>query len=600
MYVRNIILSLQHQLDLTSATSVKVLRRNNPAKYKVIMRDLLLLFIWLVPAVASADATRTDSIYRCIDDAIANASVYLSKREARISSLKRQYYESRGYAARYASAFKIYNEYKAFVNDSAIVWLSRAEYLARRNGDVKNAGYCVALKAFQCSTAGMYMESAEMLASVNVKELTREGLLAYYTSQNHLYKELGFYTRVNSLRDQYYRRSHMYADSLMTLADKNSDIYLQLMESKCYDRNDLSGALRYNTMRMKGLDKDSHEYSIVAFYRFLDYKKMNDTGNWTYWLAISALGDIRNAVMDQGALWELANYLNTTGHPARSYKYINFAWQCAETFGTRVRSTQISSVLTAIDSSYQTIMQKQKERLVIMIALISLFAVSVLMLFIYVNRQRGKLKLTRDELRRKNGQLMRLNQEMSQVNENLDESNRQLTETDRQLHEAIGRLNESNRVKEKYIGLSLRQCSIYIENMEKLRKEVLTMLKNKRHTELMTKMRSHEYRDRQQQELFDIFDTTFIHLFPTFVDDFNKLLRPEERIHLDDTSRLNTDLRIFALIRLGIDDSSKIAEFLHYSVNTIYNYRARIKNGAICGRDEFEKKVKEIGATHPA
>ena len=600
MYVRNIILSLQYQLDLTSATSVKVLRRNNPAKYKVIMRDLLLLFIWLVPAVASADATRTDSIYRCIDDAIANASVYLSKREARISSLKRQYYESRGYAARYASAFKIYNEYKAFVNDSAIVWLSRAEYLARRNGDVKNAGYCVALKAFQCSTAGMYMESAEMLASVNVKELTHEGRLAYYISQNHLYKELGFYTRVNSLRDQYYRTSHMYADSLMALADKNSDIYLQLMESKCYDRNDLKGALRYNTMRMEGLDKDSHEYSIVAFYRFLDYKKMNDTDNWTYWLAISALGDIRNAVMDQGALWELANHLNTTGNSTRSYKYINFAWQCAEKFGTRVRSTQISSVLTAIDSSYQTIMQKQKERLVIMVALISLFAVSVLMLFIYVNRQRGKLKLTRDELRRKNGQLMRLNQEMSQVNENLDESNRQLTETDRQLHEAIGRLNESNRVKEKYIGLSLRQCSIYIENMEKLRKEVLTMLKNKRHTELMTKMRSHDYRDRQQQELFDIFDTTFIHLFPTFVDDFNKLLRPEERIRLDDTSRLNTDLRIFALIRLGIDDSSKIAEFLHYSVNTIYNYRARIKNGAICGRDEFEKKVKEIGATNPA
>lgn len=150
-------------------------------------------------------------------------------------------------------------------------------------------------------------------------------------------------------------------------------------------------------------------------------------------------------------------------------------------------------------------------------------------------------------------------------------------------------------MKEKYIGLFLRQCSIYIDNMERMRKEVLTMLKNKQHTELMSKMKSHDFRDRQQQELFDIFDTTFIHLFPTFVDDFNKLLRPEERIHLDVTSRLNTDIRIFALIRLGIDDSSKIAEFLHYSVNTIYNYRARIKNGATCGRDEFEKKVKEIG-----
>lgn len=467
--------------------------------------------------------------------------------------------------------------------------------MARRNRDIKSANYCVALKAFQCSTAGMYMESAEMLASINPRQLTRDGLLAYYTSQKHLYQELGFYTRIRNLRNKYNYKERMYADSIKAIADKNSGIYLQLMEADCYNSDDLAQALRYNDMRMKNIDKDSHEFSIVAFYRFLDYKKMNDTDNWTYWLAMSALGDIRNAVMDQGALWELANYLNTTGDMARSYKYINFAWNCAEKFGTRVRSNQISPVLTSIDSSYQTIMQKQKERLVIMVLVISLFAVSVLVLLIYVNKQRGKLKLTRDELSRKNRQLMKLNKEMQQINENLDESNRQLTETDRQLHKAIGSLNESNRVKEKYIGLFLRQCSIYIDNMERMRKEVLTMLKNKQHTELMSKMKSHDFRDRQQQELFDIFDTTFIHLFPTFVDDFNKLLRPEERIHLDDTSRLNTDIRIFALIRLGIDDSSKIAEFLHYSVNTIYNYRARIKNGATCGRDEFEKKVKEIG-----
>lgn len=559
------------------------------------MRNIFLLIIWLVPVVASADAARTDSVYRCIDEAIANASVYLSKREARIAGLKRQFDKSRGYAARYAAAFRIYREYKAFVNDSAIAWLGRAERMARRNRDIKSANYCVALKAFQCSTAGMYMESAEMLASINPRQLTRDGLLAYYTSQKHLYQELGFYTRIRNLRNKYNYKERMYADSIKAIADKNSGIYLQLMEADCYNSDDLAQALRYNDMRMKNIDKDSHEFSIVAFYRFLDYKKMNDTDNWTYWLAMSALGDIRNAVMDQGALWELANHLNTTGHPSRSYKYINFAWQCAEKFGTRVRSTQISPVLTAIDSSYQGIMQKQKERLVIMVLVISLFAVSVLVLLIYVNKQRGKLKLTRDELSRKNRQLMKLNKEMQQINENLDESNRQLTETDRQLHKAIGSLNESNRVKEKYIGLFLRQCSIYIDNMERMRKEVLTMLKNKQHTELMSKMKSHDFRDRQQQELFDIFDTTFIHLFPTFVDDFNKLLRPEERIHLDGTSRLNTDIRIFALIRLGIDDSSKIAEFLHYSVNTIYNYRARIKNGATCGRDEFEKKVKEIG-----
>lgn len=179
--------------------------------------------------------------------------------------------------------------------------------------------------------------------------------------------------------------------------------------------------------------------------------------------------------------------------------------------------------------------------------------------------------------------------------DNLDQTNRQLTATGDRLNDAIAGLDESNRVKEKYIGLFLRQCSSYIDKMDRMRKETLSMLKNKRYNELYEIMRPYNFRNREQKELFEIFDSTFIRLFPTFVDEFNRLLKPEFRIHLTDTSRLNTDIRIFALIRLGIDESSKIAEFLHYSVNTIYNYRARIKSGAACDRDQFEDYVKEIG-----
>ena len=169
------------------------------------MRNIFLLIIWLVPVVASADAARTDSVYRGSDEAIANASVYLSKREARIAGLKRQFDKSRGYAARYAAAFRIYREYKAFVNDSAIAWLGRAERMARSQGDMMSANHCTALRAFQCSTAGMYMESDELLASINTGELNREGRLAYYAARNHLYKELGFYTKIGRLKENYGR-----------------------------------------------------------------------------------------------------------------------------------------------------------------------------------------------------------------------------------------------------------------------------------------------------------------------------------------------------------------------------------------------------------
>lgn len=156
-------------------------------------------------------------------------------------------------------------------------------------------------------------------------------------------------------------------------------------------------------------------------------------------------------------------------------------------------------------------------------------------------------------------------------------------------------LDESNRVKEKYIGLFLRQCSSYIDRMDSMRVDTLSMLKAKRYADLLQTVKNHNFRDRERDELLEIFDSTFIGLFPTFVDEFNMLLRPDCRIVPDDMSRLTTGIRIFALIRLGIDDSSKIAEFLHFSVNTIYNYRAKIKNGAAVSRDEFEDYVRAIG-----
>ena len=131
--------------------------------------------------------------------------------------------------------------------------------------------------------------------------------------------------------------------------------------------------------------------------------------------------------------------------------------------------------------------------------------------------------------------------------------------------------------------------------MDAMRRDVFTMLKAKRYAELYDMVKNHDFRDKEQEELFEIFDSTFIRLFPTFVDEFNQLLKPDSRISLPDQSKLTTGIRIFALIRLGIDDSSKIAEFLHYSVNTIYNYRAKIKNGAAVNREEFEDLVKAIG-----
>ena len=198
-----------------------------------------------------------------------------------------------------------------------------------------------------------------------------------------------------------------------------------------------------------------------------------------------------------------------------------------------------------------------------------------------MNRQRKSLHESNSRLSEANSQLSALNTQLSSLNN--------------QLSTAISSLHESNRLKEEYIGRFLRLCSDYINRIDTFRKHVNKRIKNHEYELLFNETRSQAHKEQAIDELYQNFDSAFLTLFPNFVQDFNALLRPDERIQIDSKGHLSTSLRIFALIRLGIDDSSKIAEFLHYSVNTIYNYRARVKNGAIADRDNFENRVKEIG-----
>lgn len=218
-------------------------------------------------------------------------------------------------------------------------------------------------------------------------------------------------------------------------------------------------------------------------------------------------------------------------------------------------------------------------------------AFSVLLLFVvmvllyYANKQRKRIAAAHHKLKETNHALQLANERLNEMNQSLNEMNQSLNEMNHSL-------NESNKMKEVYIGRFLRLCAIYVDKIETMRKRVVKLVKARELNKLLEQMQAGE---PYMGELYEYFDSAFLKLFPDFVEEFNALLKPEERIVLEDDSHLSTTLRIFALIRLGIEDSSKIAEFLHYSVNTIYNYRAKIKNSAICDREEFEQRVKQIG-----
>ena len=529
-----------------------------------------------------------DSIYRCLDEEIVRFPQYVEAREQEADNLREQWQTATTDSARYRLAYRLYEQYHAFVNDSAIHYLTECITLAERLNRPSDAGRCRALLARSCSNTGMYDESLAILSQVNPTLLDPEALGKYYEANCHVYNELAYYTRVEDMRQHYQEKAQHYEQLMLATLPANSDDALLRREMVARNEGNLQESMAINDQWLKQVKRGSHRYALVALYRYLEYMSQKDTTEMMYWLSESALADVRNATMDQGSLWEMANQLMLQGDIDRSYRYISFTSDCTNRYGSRQRNSQIAPLLSTIANDYKKRSERNRNRLTHTIAGISILALLLMATLFYVNRQRKRLAAAQHNLRKSNDLLASANTQLSEKNQALEDVNIQL-------HALNAQLAESNKVKEEYVGRFMRLCSLYIDKMDQFRKRVNKMIKNHEYEALYDTTRGQDSKTQQLEQLYESFDAAFLHLFPDFVTEVNKLLKPEEQMELEKNKRMNTGLRILALIRLGIDDSSKIAEFLNYSVNTIYNYRARLKSSAATDRDTFEARVRQIG-----
>lgn len=550
------------------------------------MKKKLLLLLALVSGLtATAQKYDIKSVYQQIDEAINHSPEYVSEYEAQIEEQRQQYVKAVMPEDKFKLAFRLYELYKAFMNDSALYYVDEAEQWATKLGDAAQAGNCRVLRAFQCSTVGYYSEALLFLKTVDKQKLDSVGLKNYYTTQMHVYGELGYYSKIRSMQDSYYEKQRVYRDSLFAVIDHQHPDYLMYRIQELKGRQQLEEGRRLSDQWVKRTNPESRDYAIACYYRWL---VSEDQEEMRYWLSQSALSDIRHAVMDQASLLQLAEILNDEGDLDRSYKYIRFTWDCNNRFNTRMRSWQITPILNVIENNYQKAVSRNTKVLWTSVVVVSILALLLLGVLLFLHRRNKQLDAARNALKSSNAQLSALNTQLSAQKDELSTLNGQLSMVNSQL-------SETNRVKEEYIGRFMSLCSQYIDKLDDYRKMVNKKMKNKELDELFRLSKSTELKEHELEELLQNFDSVFLHLFPNFVDDFNALLQPEMQIHPKEENRLATEIRIFALIRLGIEDSSKIAEFLHYSVNTIYNYRARIKNGALDNRESFERRVKTLG-----
>lgn len=547
------------------------------------MKRSTILIIFIFYTIFSFAGQRLDSLLNVLDKTINEHRQYVELRENRIQQLKALL--SRNNLSLddvYSLNKQLYNEYKAYVCDSTISYLNCNLDIAEKMNDTDKVVETKLLLSYLFASSGMYKESIDILNSIKRNMLKSSFLEDYYLCYDHVYGELSFYTHDKRSSAKYSDISWKYKDSLYAILDKESELYLNMKETRQRDFGEPQKALETNMKRLQRVEFGTPEYALVTFHRALDYSKLEDNEQRKIYLALSAISDLHSAIKDNASLWELANLIYKDGDVDRSYKYIRHSLDDANFFNARLRNFQISGILSIIDKTYQMKSEKQKDELRFYLILISLLSVLLIAAIVYIYKQMNKLSVARNNLQDVNGQLNILNRELSEMNEQLKSANLDLS--------------ESNHVKEEYIGHFLSLCSTYIDKLESFRKMVTKKLTTGQVAELLKITKSTDIQENELKEFYANFDNTFLHLYPSFVEDFNSLLIDGEKIVLKKGELMNTELRIFALIRLGIDDSSKIADFLRYSVNTIYNYRAKVKNKAKVSREDFESLVMRIGS----
>lgn len=546
-------------------------------------KNCLLCFLLFFSCYSAFAGESLDSLLNVLDKTIKEADTYVQIKENKLHELKKEARKTPPVSVeRYHLNNDIYLEYKAYSSDSALHYLNENMLLARQLNDKERELKIQLELSYLLSSIGMYMEAADILNSIDRQTLPSSLLGHYYTCYEHVYFEAGAaQPRYKMFASRYAKLSHAYRDSMQVTLDPSSATYLWLRETQLREAGKYDEALEFSDRRLAESSFGTPQYALVAYQRFRLFESMGKKDEHLYYLVLSAISDVRSAIKEQSSLMVLAQELNRKGDLKRAYDYINFSWEISQFYKTRLRSWMNITPLSMINGNYQDIIKQQNRELLIYIACVALLALLLVIALIYIYRQMKALSIAKKGLQEVNERLFSLNEELEEVNRHLRSTNLELS--------------ESNLIKEAYIARFFKLCSVYVDRLQAYRKLVNKKLQRGQVAELlkMTHL-SNDIVTVEVQELYANFDSAFLHLFPNFVESLNALLLPDEQIVLKPDELLNTELRIFALIRLGIKDSSQIAELLHYSVNTIYNYRSRVKTKARVSRDDFEDLVAKI------
>lgn len=554
-----------------------------------------LLVNWIGWIYAESVEKEIPQLLATLDSILVQTGELASQKELKIAQLKKKLSNAANFEEEFWINKMLYDESFVFNADSAMKYVDRNIQIATELKKKDWQDEWLINRSFMFAATGLLKEAGEVLEKVDSTSLSNGLKLSYYYQRSYLYSHLGQYMGdQKQVNNKYYNEFENANKHMLALVRPKDPLYWWCVAS-C---NELSPEDSLFSTLENVVLSSHHNTRLDAMNAYglsNMYKRLGDKEKTMIYLIYSAMADLRVCNRDIASLQELSSLLYDAGDIDRAYAYMNYCLKAALLYPNRVRIINISTELDKIYANYQQRDIRWRNSLQNYLYVVTFFSIILVLALIGLYRQTKKLRKSRTELDSANHSLNQHVVELSQMHKQLALANQELQNLNELLRSANQKLQESNDVKEEYIGYVFSICSNYISKLDEYRKNINRKLKTGQFEEARQLTDNSSLTQNELKDFYANFDAIFLRVYPDFVADLNSLLRPEEQILLKDASELNTEVRIYALVRLGINDSVKIADFLHCSPQTVYNHRLRMRNKAIIPKDKFAEAVRLLG-----
>ena len=524
----------------------------------------MLVLCCLFPLSLLAGQQDLEMLLKELDAVIECKDFYILPKEKELSELRLRLKNTKNNRQKYELCDKLFTAYLHYQADSALSYVERKQELLPFLDEPVLEQELIINRAEVMGVMGMYSWAEQLLSQIKPETLTLELLGYYYRTVRANYGWFADYLINKDLKEIYEHKAHIYRDSIMLTTKPGTDHDIVEAE-KLMVEGEVDKALDM-LCRLSENNPDLRQQAFINYTLAEAYDLKGEVDNQIYRLALTAIADLKFGTREYASLQKLAYLLYDKGDVDRAYKYLTCSMDDAVACNARLRFSEVTEFFPIVDKAYKLKEERGQTIRYGLLCFSSFLSLALIVCVFWLYRWNKKLSLMRQHLSQTNDQLRLVNKELAQT----------------------------GKIKEAYIAHYLELCVTYLDNLESYRRSLAKLAMASRIDDLFKAIKSDQFLKDERKDFYHNFDKSFLELFPHFIESFNALLVDDGHIYPKSNELLSTELRIFALIRLGVTDSNAIAHFLGYSLATVYNYRSRAKSRAKGNKETFEQEVMNL------